>query len=85
MQRNYNLLSPLPADLLRFVSLSGTETVSHLFSLSLTLQSAKGDIAASDLLGKPMTLEIATLPAPKNRAGISATRRPSDPGCGMQP
>jgi len=59
MQRNYNLLSPLPADVLRFVRLDGTEAVSHLFGLSLTLQSAKGDIAANDLLGKPMTLEIA--------------------------
>lgn len=59
MQRNYNLISPLPPQDLRFVNLKGIEEVSAIFTLSLTLQSPRGDIDANELLGKPLTVEIA--------------------------
>lgn len=61
MQRNYNLLSPLPPQELRFVSLIGVEHISTLFSLILTAQSPSGDIDPNEILGKPLTLEV-TLP-----------------------
>lgn len=58
MQRNYNLFSPLPPQDLRFVSLNGTEEISKLFDLTLTLQSSRGDIDPNELIGKALTLEI---------------------------
>ena len=61
MQRNYNLLSPLPPQDLRFIRLEGEEIVSQLFSLNLTLQSPRGDINSNELIGKPLSLEI-TMP-----------------------
>ena len=59
MKRNYNLLSHLPPQDLRFVQLSGVEEISKLFNLNLTLQSPRGDINPADMIGKPLTLEIA--------------------------
>jgi type VI secretion system secreted protein VgrG len=58
MQRNFNLLSPLPPTDLRFVSMKGTEAVSQLFALTLNLQSPRKDINPNDLLGQPMSVEI---------------------------
>lgn len=43
---------------MRFVCLYGIERYRNVF-LNLTLQSTKGDITASRLLGKPVTVEIA--------------------------
>ncbi len=65
MQRNYNLFSPLPPQDLRFVSLNGTEEISKLFDLTLTLQSSRGDIDPNELIGKALTLEIAQPGGPR--------------------
>ncbi|WP_049631884.1 type VI secretion system Vgr family protein [Cellvibrio sp. pealriver] len=59
MKRNYNLLSHLPPQDLRFVQLSGEEEISKLFNLNLLLQSPRGDINPTDMIGKPLTVEIA--------------------------
>lgn len=59
MQRNYNLISPLPPHELRFVSLRGQEEISKLFEFTLTLQSPRNDIDPNELIGKALTVEIA--------------------------
>lgn len=58
MKRNYDLISPVAPDELRFVSMRGSEAVSHLFALELNLQSPNKGLSPSDFLGKPLTVKI---------------------------
>ena len=49
----------LAADTLLFASMSGTEEMGRLFEFQVRLLSADSELKISDVLGKPMTIELA--------------------------
>ncbi|WP_144138487.1 type VI secretion system Vgr family protein [Paraburkholderia sp. BCC1884] len=53
--------TPLDPDMLKFRSLEGEESLSSLYEFKVELVSHSVSIEMNDLLGKPLTLEIATV------------------------
>jgi type VI secretion system secreted protein VgrG len=60
MTRTFVLHSPLDADQLKFVHMSGAEALSSVSQFDLQCVSPSPDIEATELLGKSITIEIVT-------------------------
>ncbi|MBK9136411.1 MAG: type VI secretion system tip protein VgrG [Betaproteobacteria bacterium] len=59
MPSPFNFTCPLPADDLRFESMTATQALSALEAIEVTLVSSKPDIAAEKLLGEPAGVTVA--------------------------
>ena len=58
--RAITVTTPLPLDDLLFARMEGTEEVSRCFEYTVTLASMRMDVDATELLGKPVTIKIAS-------------------------